>query len=296
METRRAIPILVAAMSSCVGLAQTRSSLDLTNPLNVSAQALAFQQDSVPAAGEPADRTASPDTQRGSDDRINSGETRKQGLISRSVKRTLRDQKELYLAPFQPSNIKWDLVVLAGTGGLMATDRRIERHLPGGNLSIYSNASNITIGGLSGALALMWGYGIKTHNEHLKELGSLELETLVNTFFVYTPMQLIAGRQRPGEGNGYGDFWRHHNINTSFPAGHAMFTTAMATVLAHEYPKPWVKILAYGAATTVIAARFLAHDHWASDEFLGPALGYLIGTHIFHAHCNPEFNEGCRRP
>lgn len=211
------------------------------------------------------------------------------------MKRTLRDQKELYLAPFQPSNIKWDLVVLAGTGGLMTVDRRIERHLPGGNLSIYSNTSNIAIGSLSGALALMWGYGIKTHNEHLKETGTLELETLVNTFFVYTPMQLIAGRQRPGEGNGYGDFWRHHNINTSFPAGHAMFATAMATVLAHEYPRPWVRVLAYGAATAVIGARFLAHDHWASDEFLGPALGYFIGSHIFHAHCNPDFNESCHR-
>src|SRR5690242_1440487 len=129
-------------MSSGLGLAQTRSSLDLTNPLNVSAQALAFRQDGFPVADEPAHRTASPDTASGSGDRINPSETRKQGLISRSVRRTLRDQKELYLAPFQPSNIKWDLVVLAGTGGLMATDRRIERHFPGGNLSIYSNASN----------------------------------------------------------------------------------------------------------------------------------------------------------
>ena len=178
----------------------------------------------------------------------------------------------------------------------MATDRRIERHLPGGNLNIYSNASNITIGSLAGGLALMWGYGLKTHNEHLKEMGTLEVETLVDTFLIYAPMQFIAGRQRPGEGNGYGDFWRHHAMNTSFPAGHAMFTMAMATVLAHEYPKPWVKFLAYGAATTIIAARFLAHDHWASDEFLGPALGYFIGTHIFHAHCNPDFNETCHRP
>jgi len=289
VETRLAIPVLIAVMMSSSGLTQTRSSLDLTNPLGVSAQALAF-------AGSSSANEAGSDTPAASDTSQTSGEPQKHGLVSRSVKRTLRDQKELYLAPFQPSNIKWDLVVLAGTGGLMATDRRIERHLPGGNLSVYSNASNITIGSLAGGLALMWGYGIKTHNEHLKEMGTLELETLVNTFLMYAPMQVIAGRQRPGEGNGYGDFWRHHTMNTSFPAGHAMFTTAMATVLAHEYPNPWVKFLAYGAATTVIAARFLAHDHWASDEFLGPALGYFIGTHIFHAHCNPDFNETCHRP
>lgn len=295
MESRLAI-LVISAVVSCRGLAQTASSLDLTNPLNVSPQALAFESGRRPAAIEPDSQADSSDTSGAAGSKANTSEPQKQGLVSRSVKWTLRDQKELYLAPFQPSNIKWDLVVLGGTGGLLATDRRIERHLPGGNLGIYSNASNITIGGLSSTLALMWYYGIKTHNQHLKEMGSLELETLINTFFVYTPMQLIAGRQRPGEGNGYGDFWRHHNFNTSFPAGHAMFTTAMATVLAHEYPKRWVKFLAYGAATTVIAARFLAHDHWASDEFLGPALGYFIGTHIFHAHCNPEFNETCHRP
>jgi len=293
VETRLAVPVFVAVMMSSSGLTQTRSSLDLTNPLRVSAQALAFAGS---GSANEADQALPSDTPAASGTSQTSGEPQKHGLVSRSVKRTLQDQKELYLAPFQPTNIKWDLVVLAGTGGLMATDRRIERHLPGGNLNIYSNASNITIGSLAGGLALMWGYGLKTHNEHLKEMGTLEVETLVDTFLIYAPMQFIAGRQRPGEGNGYGDFWRHHAMNTSFPAGHAMFTMAMATVLAHEYPKPWVKFLAYGAATTIIAARFLAHDHWASDEFLGPALGYFIGTHIFHAHCNPDFNETCHRP
>jgi hypothetical protein len=200
------------------------------------------------------------------------------------VQRTLQDQKELYRA-----------LLLAVTGALIATDRHIERHLSGGNVNMYSNASNIALGGTASALAIMWGYGLKTHNEQLKETGSLEIETLINTFLFYAPMQFIAGRQRPGEGNGHGDFGRHHMINTSFPAGHPMFTMAMATVVAHEYPRPWVKILAYGATAAVIGGRFLGRDHWASDVFVGPALGYFIGSHIFHSRCNPEFNEGCHR-
>jgi len=36
------------------------------------------------------------------------------GLIKRSVRRTLKDQKEIYMAPFRPSNFRWDLPVLAG--------------------------------------------------------------------------------------------------------------------------------------------------------------------------------------
>jgi hypothetical protein len=219
--------------------------------------------------------------------------TEHNGLIGRIVKRGLQDQKGLYAAPFKISNLKWDAVVLAGTGAFLATDRRIERHLPGGSHQLYQNSSNVALGGLAASLAGLWAYGIKTENPHAKETGELELETLSNTFLIYTPMQFIAGRQRPGEGNGNGDFWRHHSINTSFPGGHAMFTWAMATVVAHEYPKPWVKVLAYGAATTVTAGRFLAQDHWSSDMFVGAGLGFAIGTHIFHTRCDPELSPSC---
>lgn len=216
------------------------------------------------------------------------------GLISRSVKRTLEDQKELYSAPFKPSNFKWDAVVLAGTSGLLVADRHIENNLPGGHFQFYQDSSNIAIAGLGASLAGVWIYGIKGNHPHAQELGNLELETLVNTFLIYAPMQLIAGRQRPGEGNGHGDFFRHHAMNTSFPGGHAMFAWSMATVLAHDYPKPWVRVLAYTAALTVTAGRFLARDHWSSDMFVGSALGIAIGTNIFHSRCDPGLSESCR--
>lgn len=214
-------------------------------------------------------------------------------FIERILRRGLEDQKELYAAPFKRSNIKWDVLVLAGTGAFLATDRRIEKHLPDGHFQLYQNSSNIALGGLAASLAGVWMYGIKTDHPHARETGELELETVANTFLIYAPMQFIAGRQRPGEGNGNGDFLRHHALNTSFPGGHAMFTWSMATVVAHEYPKPWVRALAYGAAATVTMSRFLARDHWSSDMFVGSALGFAIGTHIFHAHCNPEFSQSC---
>lgn len=215
------------------------------------------------------------------------------GLIGRAWRRGLEDQKGLYAAPFKPSNFKWDLPFLAGTGALIATDRRIENHLPDGHFQLYQNSSNIALGSLAASLAGLWVYGIKTDDAHARETGNLELETLVNTFLVYAPMQLVAGRQRPGEGNGNGDFWRHHALNTSFPGGHAMFTWSMATVLAREYPKPWVRTLAYGAALALTGSRFLARDHWSSDMFVGSALGFAIGTHIFHSRCDPELSPSC---
>jgi hypothetical protein len=228
-----------------------------------------------------------------SNDSGTASQTEGQGLLHPGAKRILQDQKALYRGPFQRSSIKSDAILLAGTGALIATDRRIERHLPGGNVDIYGNASDVALGGTAAALAGFWAYGIKTHNDHLKEMGSLEIEALVNTYLVYTPMQFVAGRQRPGDGTGYGDFWHHHNVNTSFPAGHPMFTIAMASVAAHEYPKPWVEALAYGASAAVMGGRLLGRDHWSSDVFVGSALGYFIGARIFHLHCKAAFSTAC---
>ncbi len=217
------------------------------------------------------------------------------GVVRRSVSRTLEDQKEIYKAPFKLSNLRWDALVLAPTTVFLATDRHIENNLPGGHYTFYQNTSDIAIGGLAATLAGVWMYGIKGDHPHARETGNLALETLVNTFLIYAPMQYIAARQRPGEGNGHGDFWEHHAINTSFPGGHAMFTWAMATVVAQEYPKPWVQVLNYTAAFTVTMTRFLGRDHWASDMWVGSALGVAMGTHVFHAHCDPELSASCMR-
>ncbi len=279
-------PALVLAMISYPAFCQTQSTFEPVQPLNGSVQALNLAGVSF----SPANTLEPPAFDPGAP-----GESEEHGLVRRGVARCLRDQKELYSAPFKRSNIKWDVLVLAGTGALIATDRHIERHLPGGNVDFYTNGSNIALGGTSAAIALAWGYGMKTHNQHLKELGSIEIEALVDTFLIYTPMQVIAGRQRPGEGNGYGDFARHHNVDTSFPAGHPMFTMAMASVVAHEYPKPWVEVLSYGAVATVMTGRLLGRDHWTSDVFVGAALGYFISSHIFHSHCDPSFSKACPR-
>ena len=217
-----------------------------------------------------------------------------EGLVMRSVKRTLEDQRELYLTPFKPANFKWDAIELGGTAALLASDRHIEKHIGTAHYTFYQATSDIAIAGLGATLGVVWIQGIKGNHPHAKETGVLELETLVNTMLIYTPMQLLAARQRPGEGNGNGDFWKHHNINTSFPGGHAMFTFAMATVVSHEYPQKWVQTLAYLAATTVTVTRFMARDHWSSDMFVGAALGIGIGSHIFHAHCNPELSDSCK--
>lgn len=225
----------------------------------------------------------------------NESQTDHRSLIARSVRRGLEDQKQLYLAPFKPSNLKWDAFFLGGAAALFATDLRVGQAVPTTNLGLYHTISAASLIGTSVTLGGLWAYGIKTQDEHAKETGELELETLANTFLIYTPMQLIAGRERPDEGRGGGRFLVHHSFNESFPAGHPMFGWAMASVVAHEFPRPWVKLLAYGAATSVSVSRIMGRNHFASDVFVGTLLGYFIGSHIFHARCMPGLSKACHQ-
>jgi len=268
--------------------AQNLSGLNLARPAQLSALP-AIDVNRLSFDGEPAPPL--PD----SPDASSSRPDEKRHGVGNYASRILHDLGGIYSAPFRPRNFKWDLLVLVPTGVLIAEDRHIENQLPSRNLQRFSTISNITIATTASGLAATWIYGLKTGDSHAAELGYMEIEALIDTFFVYTPAQFILGRQRPGEGNGHGDFFRHHSMNTSFPAGHAMFTWTMATVAAHEYPKTWVKILAYGAALTVTTTRFVGRDHWAGDTFAGAALGYFIGSHVFHTRCDPNLDAGCSR-
>jgi len=215
------------------------------------------------------------------------------GFVVRNLQRGLEDQKELYAAPFKVKNLKWDALFLGTTAALLATDRQVMREVPRDHVNISHNIALTLLLGTGAAAGGTWLYGLKTGDRHADETGELTLESLANTFLIYTPMQFIAGRERPDEGTGNGRFWRHGGFNTSFPAGHPMFTWAMASVLAHEYPRPWVKALVYGAAITLSGARITGRNHFPSDVWVGSVFGYLIGTHIFHAHCDPQFSAAC---
>ena len=215
------------------------------------------------------------------------------GAFKKAVRRFGRDQAEIYSAPFHRSSLKWDALFLAGTGTLIATDKNSSGVLPQDHLNVSRNISNAGLYGTSAAAGVLWLSGIATHDDHAREAGALSAEAFANTVPIYVGLQLIAGRERPIEGSGNGRFWRNNALNSSFPSAHALFTWSMATVIAHEYPRPWVKWLVYGTATAVSVTRFTGREHFPSDVVVGSALGYLIGRHIFQAHCKEGLSEGC---
>ncbi len=215
------------------------------------------------------------------------------GALKRTIRRFGKDQAGIYSAPFHRSNLKWDALFLAGTGVLIATDRQSSRALPGNHLDISRNISTAGLYGTAAAAGAFWVSGLATHNEHAREAGMLSAEAFANALPVYAGLQFIAGRERPTEGTGNGRFWRNNALNSSFPSGHALFVWSMASVIAHEYPRPWVKWLVYGTATAVSVTRFTGREHFSADVAVGSVLGYLIGRHIFHVHCKEGLSEDC---
>jgi membrane-associated phospholipid phosphatase len=215
------------------------------------------------------------------------------GALKKAVERFGKDQVEIYSAPFHGSNLKWDGLFLAGTGVFIATDRRATRDLSNDHANISRDISNAGLYGTSAVAAAFWLSGVATHNEHARETGILSAEAFANSAPFYGAVQLLAGRERPNEGTGNGRFWRNNALNSSFPSAHALFTWSMASVIAHEYPRTWVKVLVYGTATAVSVTRFSGREHFPSDVVVGSVIGYLIGRHIFQAHCKEGLSEDC---
>jgi membrane-associated phospholipid phosphatase len=209
------------------------------------------------------------------------------------IKRGVRDQKQIYSAPFHRQNLKWDALFLVATGGLIAADKHITGAISHNNLTVSQDISDIGLYSTLATTGVLYLSGIARKDEHARETGFLGLEALGNALVVDAVTQLIAGRERPLEGNGNGRFWVNNALDSSFPSQHSGLTWSMASVLAHEYPKPWVQLLAYGTATTVSVTRVTGLKHFPSDVAVGGVFGYFIGQHIYRAHS--RFFRGRRR-
>ena len=68
-------------------------------------------------------------------------------------------------------------------------------------------------------------------------------------------------------------------------------TWALASVIAHEYPKSWVKFMAYGFASTVVVSRVGARKHFPGDVVAGAGLGWFIGDYLYGKRHNRSLDK-----
>jgi membrane-associated phospholipid phosphatase len=202
----------------------------------------------------------------------------------------LNDQKDLWAAPkelrFQDAS--W-LVPLSGlSAGLFVTDADFSRHLSHDphTLSHYNTLSNAGVAALVGGAGGMWLLSHWNHNDHWRETGFLAGEAAVHSLVMTEALKYSFRRDRPYQGDGTGSFFQ--SGGTSFPSGHSAIAWSVAGVLAHEYPGPLTKILAYGAASAVSFSRIKAEKHFPSDVFVSALLGQLVAHQIYTKHHDPE--------
>src|SRR5712664_28962 len=206
----------------------------------------------------------------------------------------LLDQKQIWTSPsrLRFSDTDW-LVPLSGiTAGLLVTDRDFSKHLKQNptTISHYKTLSDAGVGALIGGAGAMWLLGHASHNEHWSETGFLAGEAALNSLVAVESFKYSLRRERPYQGNGAGSFFQ--NGGTSFPSEHAAAAWSVAGVIAHEYPSPFVKVMAYGLASLVTVSRVKAHQHFPSDVLVGSVIGNLVAQDIYSRHHDFELGGG----
>jgi len=279
MMIRRQIGILGAALlfgvsAARVSPAQEQGAVPSTSESESAAHKSSSQTGGTPEVNPVAKTTAGP----------------RLGLMGRFV----GDQKEIWTSParLRLSDTEW-LVPLSGiTAGLFVTDRDFSKHLSRNPATIgrYKTLSNVSVGALVGGAGGMWLLGHASHNEHWSETGFLAGEAVVNSLVVVEGLKYPLGRERPYQGNGSGPFFR--SGGTSFPSEHSAAAWAVAGVVAHEYPGPLSKIMAYGLASLVDISRLRARQHFPSDVVAGSVIGNLVAQNIYSRHHNPDLEGG----
>jgi len=189
----------------------------------------------------------------------------------------------------QPEALKTFLPFAGFTGLLMAGDSWISKQVPANQLKRSQELSNYGAFSLAGMAAGSYVLGHFKGDDHLSETGFLGSEAALNSTFIAYALKEATGRQRPYEASGLGHFLAG---GSSFPSEHASLAWSVASVVAHEYPGPLTKLLAYGMASAVTITRVTGKQHFSSDVVVGSALGWYLGRQVFRARHDPELGGG----
>jgi len=200
------------------------------------------------------------------------------------------DQKDLWTSPrkLRFSDTVW-LVPFSGLmAGLFVTDKDVSGHLSDDpkKISRYNKLSSADLAALAATAGGMWLMSYRNHNEHWRETGFLAGEAALHSLVMTEALKYSLRRQRPDEGNGDGGFFQPGG--RSFPSEQSAAAWSIASVIAHEYPGPLTKILAYGGAALVGYSRVHAQKHFPSDTVMGALLGQLVAHEIYKKHHNVE--------
>ena len=208
-------------------------------------------------------------------------------------KRLVKDQRAAWTAPAHVRlvDVDWLLPLGIATGAMLATDTEVSKHLSNSpsRLSRANDFSNYGVASMAAAAGGLYLLGRFTHDDHKRETGFLAVEAAVNSLAVSYALQFAFGRERPLTDNYHGGFWKGGD---SFPSKHSTVAWAIAGVIAHEYPGPYVSLVSYGLAAAVGATRIDSKQHFPADVLIGSTIGYFMAQQVYRRHHDPEAGGG----
>jgi membrane-associated phospholipid phosphatase len=207
------------------------------------------------------------------------------------VPNILCDQKNIWLFPVRlPQNDGWipAVGVVGGAAGLLVLDPIEARYFHG--TSAYTGLNSVFTTNATAAAEIlvptsMYFAGWLHKDAKMEHTAMLTGEAVADAEIVGTVLKDITSRKRPNlftSNQNYADSFYDHSGSKvigggSFPSGRTIAAFSIATVIAHRYKqRRWIPYVAFGAASAVGFSRLSLSQHFASDVFLGAALGYSI--------------------
>jgi len=206
------------------------------------------------------------------------------------------DTKYILLSPLRWQARDWVKagLVLGATGGLFLLDDEIRDFIQDERTATIDDIASVfepfgnggfTFGGLVG----FYLYGRVFEDSKAERTALLAVESFAVTGMFTFALKFSTGRVRPQSAQNSREWSGPNFDDVSFPSGHTSSAFSIATVLASEYKNiPWVPPIAYGLATLTGLTRMSDNKHWASDVFLGGALGYFVAKTILKLHSNKK--------
>jgi membrane-associated phospholipid phosphatase len=199
------------------------------------------------------------------------------------------DQERFWTVPahLHVKDLRWIFPVSAGIGALIASDHWISQQVPDrpSQLKRSLNISDYAAYSMAGVAGGAFLWGKITKNDRLRETGFLAGEAAVNSLGVNSLFKITTQRPRPYQDEGRGTFFQG---GSSFASDHSALAWSVASVVAHEYPGPMTKVLAYGLASAVTMTRITSKQHFASDAVIGSLLGWYFGREVYQSHHDPQ--------
>ena len=231
--------------------------------------------------------TASSKTEKGFE--LLPGEDPHNRLLSPFLAHLAGDQRQFWTSParLRKRDLRWIVPFGGMTAAFIAGDSWLSKQVPNkpNQLDRSLKISDYSTYALIGAGGSAFLLGHMTHNDHLSETGLLAGEAAINSTAITYLLKTATQRPRPLQDNGSGTFFQG---GASFTSEHSAIAWSIASVVAHEYPGPLTKLMAYGLATAVTMTRVTAKQHFPSDVIVGSALGWYFGRQVYRAHHDPE--------